>query len=248
MTKDFKHQVAIITGGNSGIGYATAKEFKERGATVIITGRRKDALYKAATELGVNAVVADQSRLIDLDSLVELIKKDYGRIDILFINAGITGTIASIEHDTEANFDDIMNINFKGAYFTLSKFIPVLNDGSSVVFLSSNATQVTTRNFSVYSASKAALNAIAKTAALELAPRNIRVNIVSPGPTKTEISNKGSFNPEVLQKFVEAIMSTSPLGRMGEPEEIAKTVAHLCEAGSGYLTGAEIVIDGGMSL
>lgn len=248
MKNDFKNKITVITGGNSGIGYAAAKEFKERGATVVITGRRKDALDKAAAELQVNAIVAEQSSLTDTDNLVAAVKEQYTSVDILFINAGINGGIAPIEYTTEHAFDEVMDINFKGAYFTLSKFIPILKDGASVVFLSSIAAQVSTPNFSVYSASKAALNAIAKTAALELAPRKIRVNIVSPGPTKTEIVNKGLLDVDVLQKFAEAVMAKSPLKRMGEPEEIAKTVVHLCEDGSNYITGAEIVIDGGMAL
>jgi NAD(P)-dependent dehydrogenase (short-subunit alcohol dehydrogenase family) len=248
MSNSLNNKIAVITGGNSGIGYAAAKEFKAHGATVIITGRRKDAMDSASEELGVNAVVADQGNLADLDKLVATVKELHNGVDILFINAGISGGLASIEHNTTANFDEVMNVNFRGAYFTLSKFIPVLNDGASVVFLSSIAAHVNTPHFSVYSASKAALNSIAKTAALELAARRIRVNVVSPGPTKTNLMTQAGIAPEVLQQFSESIMAKSPLGRMGEPEEIAKTVVHLCMEGSAYITGAEVVIDGGLAL
>jgi NAD(P)-dependent dehydrogenase (short-subunit alcohol dehydrogenase family) len=135
--ENLKNKVAAITGGNSGIGYATAKELKAQGATVIITGRRRDAVEKAAAELGVTGIVADQSNISDTEKLVSQVKEQFGKIDILFINAGIVGT-APIAEATEALFDSIIGINFKGAYFTLSKFIPLLNDGASVVFLSSN--------------------------------------------------------------------------------------------------------------
>jgi NAD(P)-dependent dehydrogenase (short-subunit alcohol dehydrogenase family) len=132
---NLKNKVAVITGGNSGIGYATAKQFKDQGATVIITGRRKEAIEKAASELGVHAIVADQSRVSDIENLILNVKEDFGEVDILFINAGIAG-LGTIEQASEALYDDIMNINLKGAYFTLSRFIPILKDGASVVFLS----------------------------------------------------------------------------------------------------------------
>lgn len=248
MSNIFKNKTAVITGGNSGIGYAAAKEFKERGATVIITGRRKDALDKAAEELGVHSILADQGSLADIDELAATVKAQYKKVDFLFINAGMTGGVFPIEHGTIANFDEVMNINVRGSYFTLSKFIPLLNDGASVVFLSSIATQVSAPMFSVYSASKAALNAIAKTAALELAARKIRVNIVSPGPTNTNLMSRAGVDPELQHKIYEGIMAKSPLGRKGEPEEIAKTVIHLCDDSSAYITGADIFIDGGMAL
>jgi NAD(P)-dependent dehydrogenase (short-subunit alcohol dehydrogenase family) len=248
MSNSFRNKTAVITGGNSGIGYAAAKEFKERGATVIITGRRKDALDKAAEQLGVHSVLADQGSLSDLDKLTATVRSQYKKVDFLFINAGMSGGIFPIEHGTAANFDEVMNVNVRGAYFTLAKFIPLLNDSASVVFLSSIAAQVSAPMFSVYSASKAALNAIAKTAALELAARKIRVNIVSPGPTNTNLLRSVDIDPEVQRKIYETIMAKSPLGRKGEPEEIAKTVVHLCEDSSAYITGAEIVIDGGMAL
>lgn len=242
-----QNKVAVVTGGNSGIGYGTAKVLKAAGAQVVITGRRKEAVERAAAELGVTAFVADQANLADTDALVAAVKAQWGRVDILFINAGIT-SMSTIEEATEAHFDSIMNINLKGAYFTLSKFIPLLADGASVVFLSSNTA---TKNFpatAVYAASKAALNKVMKTAALELAPRKIRVNAVSPGPVKTEIMKKAGFEGEALQQLEEHMITMIPLRKMGTSEEIGKMVAYLCGEEAGFITGAEFMMDGGMVL
>jgi NAD(P)-dependent dehydrogenase (short-subunit alcohol dehydrogenase family) len=179
--KNLKGKVALITGGNSGIGYSIAKELKENGAEVIITGRRKEAVAKAASELGVIGLVADQSSLLDISELVLKVTRQFGAIDILLINAGIT-KFATIELMPESIFDEMMNVNFKGAYFTLSKFIPVLKENASVILLSSTLAHISPPQASVYTASKAALNAVMKVAAVELAARKIRVNAVSPGP------------------------------------------------------------------
>lgn len=242
-----QHKTALVTGGNSGIGYATAKELKARGATVIITGRRKEAVEKAAAELGVIPFVADQSSLGDTDRLAEEVKERFGKLDILFINAGITGSLP-VEQATEKHFDDIMNINFKGAYFTLSKFIPLLAEGASVVFLSSNTASMSGPGSSVYSASKAALNSVMKIAALELAPRKIRVNAVSPGPTKTEVLNKGAFDEATLKLISETLVNRIPLAKWGAAEDVAQMVAFLCEGPANFITGADFLVDGGMSL
>lgn len=244
----FKKKVAVITGGNSGIGYATAKEFVAEGATVIITGRRKDAIEKAATELGAIPFVADQASLEDTEQLGKMIAEQFGKVDVLFINAGITGTLGTIENATTENFDSVMNINFRGAYFTLSKFIPLLNDGASVVILSSIVASTHNPNSSVYQASKAALNSIAKTAAAELAPRKIRVNIVSPGPTRTAVLSKSGMAEAAVQDLFNQLADTTPLKKTGAPEDIAKLVAYLCEDAAGYITGSEFVIDGGITL
>ena len=244
---NLKNKVAVITGGNSGIGYATAKQFKEQGATVIITGRRKEAIEKAVSELGVHAIVADQSRVSDIENLVSKVKEDFGQVDILFINAGIAG-LGTIEQATETLYDDIMNINLKGAYFTLSRFIPILKDGASVVFLSSNTASMSGAGSSVYSSSKTALNAVMKIAAVELAPRKIRVNSVSPGPTETEVMKKVGLDETTVKSIMDVVVEKVPLKQMGASEDVAKMVSYLSSDASKFITGADFIMDGGMVL
>ena len=244
----FKNKTAVITGGNSGIGLATARELVAQGAKVIITGRRKDALEKAALEVGAIPFVADQSNIDEIEALKNEAARRFGTIDILFINAGITGILGAIEETTVENFDQLMNINFRGAYFTLSKFIPLLNDAASVVILSSNTSVMHNPNSSVYQASKAALSSVAKTAAAELAPRKIRVNTVSPGPIKTNILAKAGFDEETLKKIDDQVMNSIPLKKKGEADEVAKMVSYFCSDEASFITGAELIMDGGMSL
>lgn len=238
---------AIVTGGNSGIGYATAKELKAQGAEVIITGRRSEAVKEAADELGVIGTVADQAELKAIEKLVKEVQQDFGKIDILFINAGIV-EMTMIETATESNFDNMMNVNFKGAFFTLSRFIPILNEGASVVFLSSNTASMSGTSSSIYSASKAALNSLTKNAAVELAPRKIRVNAISPGPTATEIMKKAGFEGEALEQLNTVLISKIPLAKIGTAQDIARMVAYYCSDDASFITGSEIIIDGGMSL
>jgi NAD(P)-dependent dehydrogenase (short-subunit alcohol dehydrogenase family) len=245
--ENLKGKIALVTGGNSGIGYATAQELKAQGAAVIITGRRQDAVEAAAAQLGVRGLVADQGRLEDIEQLATEIETHYGKLDILFINAGVLGG-SSIESATEEVFDYVMDVNFKGAYFTLSRFIPLLNEGASVVFLSSNTASMNGANSSIYSSSKAALNAVMKIAAVELAPRKIRVNAVSPGPTETEILNKAGYSDEELQAVKAWIIDNVPLRKMGKASDVGKIVAHLSSENSSFITGSELVMDGGMSL
>jgi NAD(P)-dependent dehydrogenase (short-subunit alcohol dehydrogenase family) len=244
----FSNKVAIVTGGNSGIGYATAKELVSQGATVIITGRRKEAVEKAAKELGAIPFVADQASITDTEALYKEVKQQFGKVDILFINAGVTGTQLPIEHMNEENFDKVMSINFKGAYFTLSKFIPLLPEGASVVILSSIVASTYNPNSSVYQASKAALNSIAKTAAAELAPKKIRVNIVSPGPTRTEVMHKAGLDDTAVQDLFDHLTTMIPLKKIGIPEDVARLVTYLSDEGASFITGSEFVIDGGMTL
>lgn len=240
---NLKNKVAVITGGNSGIGYATAKMLSEKGAKVIITGRRKEAVEKAGAELGVIGLLADQSKVSDIDNLVSQISKQYGKLDILLINAGIT-KIAPIEQTTEDMFDEVMNVNFKGAYFTLSKFIPLLNENASVVFLSSSSATISPQQGSVYAASKAALNAVVKIAALELASKKIRVNAVSPGPVATAIMDKIGLNDD-LEKY---LLSTIPLSRMGKAEEVADMITYLSGDNAAFITGSIFSVDGGQAI
>lgn len=240
---NFQNKVALITGGNSGIGYATAKMLSEKGANVIITGRRKEAVEKAASELNVTGLLADQSKVPDIENLASQIAKQYGKLDILLINAGIT-KIAPIEQTTEDMFDEVMNVNFKGAYFTLSKFIPLLNEHASVVLLSSSSATISPQQGSVYAASKAALNAVVKIAALELASKKIRVNAVSPGPVATSIMDKIGLNDD-LENY---LLSTIPLSRMGKPEEVAGMITYLSGDNAAFITGSIFSVDGGQSI
>jgi NAD(P)-dependent dehydrogenase (short-subunit alcohol dehydrogenase family) len=242
-----KGKIALVTGGNSGIGYATAKELKEQGADVIITGRRKEAVDKAAAELGVTGMIADQANVAAIEELAIRVGDKYGKLDILFINAGVL-EMTMIEGATEKAFDHVIGVNFKGAYFTLSKFIPLLNDGASVVFLSSNTASMNGVNSSIYSSSKAALNAVMRVAAVELAPRKIRVNSVSPGPTATEILNKVGFDADQLKQVTEGLIERIPLKKIGKAEDVGKMVAYFCGEAASFITGGEIVMDGGMSL
>lgn len=184
----------------------------------------------------------------DIDLFCKEVEKQFGKVDILFINAGITGEFGSIENASVENFDNVMNINFRGAYFTLSKFIPLLNDGASVVILSSIVASTHNPNSSVYQSSKAALNSIAKTAAAELAPRKIRLNIVSPGPHKTEVLNKAGLEKTVIEDLQQRLISEIPLRKMGKAADVAKLVAYFCTNSANFITGTEIIVDGGMTL
>lgn len=246
--KRFDNKLAIVTGGNSGIGYATAKELINEGAKVIITGRRKEAIEAAAKELGAIAYVADQSDLQDIRKLADFVRGEYGKVDILFINAGIVGEMGPIESTRVENFDNVMNINFRGAYFTLQHFIPLLNDGASVVMLSSIVASMHNSNSSVYQASKAALNSISRTAANELAARKIRVNMVSPGPTDTEVMNKMGLDEATLAQVREGLTNKIPLRKIGSPEHVARMVLYLSSEAADFITGSEFVIDGGLTL
>ena len=242
--ENLKNKIAVVTGGNSGIGYAAAKELKENGATVVITGRRKEAIEKAAAQINATSFVADQTNLNDIDKLVAEVSSQFGTIDILLINAGIS-QFAPIEFMQEEMFDDIMNVNVKGAYFTLSKFIPYLKENASVILLSSTSASTPSPNISAYSASKAAINAIVKVAALELASRKIRVNAVSPGPVATEIMDKSGIGDTKTQ---EHILSGIPLARFGNPAEIARLITYLSGSDAAFVTGSEFIIDGGQSI
>jgi len=241
-------RVAVITGGNSGIGLATAKEFKEQGARVVITGRDQQTLDEAKQVIGgdVLAIRSDTSSLTEIDKLFAAVKEKFGKIDVLFVNAGI-GTFGPIEAVTEESFDSIMDINFKGAYFTIQKALPLLNDNASIVLNASIVANIGMPNSSVYAASKAALITLARTLSAELVGRGIRVNVVSPGPVSTPILGRMGMPPEVLEETAKSLQAQVPMKRFGRPEEIAKTVLFLASEDSSFLLGTEIVADGGMS-
>jgi NAD(P)-dependent dehydrogenase (short-subunit alcohol dehydrogenase family) len=243
-----ENKVAVVTGGNSGIGLATAKEFKEQGARVVITGRDQKTLDDAERLLGdgVLAVRSDTSRLTEIDKLFELVKDKVGKIDVLFINAGV-GKFIPMEAVTEEFFDWTMNINFKGAYFTIQKALPLLNDNASIILNASINAYIGMPNSSVYAASKAALITLARTLSAELVSRGIRVNVVSPGPVATPIFDKLGLEAEALDETLKGIEAKVPMKRFGRPEEIAKIALFLASSDSSFLLGTEIVADGGMS-
>lgn len=244
---DLTGKIAVVTGGNSGMGYETAKYFKEAGANVIITGRSADKVATAAAELGVKGIVADVIDLSAIDSLVAQVKSEFGNIDTLFVNAGIFSP-APVGQNTEAMFDNQMGINFKGAVFTTEKFLPIINDGGSIINLSSINAYTGMPNTAIYAASKAALNSYTRTAATELAPRKIRVNSVNPGPTYTPIFAKTGMPEEQLNEFSAAMQNRIPLKRFGQPEDIAKLVTFLASDDASFITGGEYNIDGGMNI
>jgi NAD(P)-dependent dehydrogenase (short-subunit alcohol dehydrogenase family) len=245
--KILANKVAVITGGNSGIGYATAKEFVEKGARVIITGRNKDSVAKVAQELGVTGIVSDQSNLDQIDSLVAEVKAQFGKVDILFLNAGIAN-FSPVETATEAHFDGIMNANVKGVYFTVQKFIPILNDGASIVFNTSINAVLGMPDSGVYSASKAAIISLNRVLARELASRKIRVNAVSPGPVATPLYDKLGLTEAEVNGFGTVLGERILLKRFARSEEIANAVRFLASDDASFITGTELTVDGGLTV
>ncbi len=241
-------KVAVITGGNSGIGLATAHEFHRQGARVVLIGRNPEAVAQAATAVGGHTLglVADVSRVADLDKVFGEIREQVGAIDILFANAGIA-KFAPLVDSGEALFDEMTDANFKGAYFTVQRALPLLRDGAAVVFTSSTVVHFGMPGASIYAAGKAALNSLAKTLAVELAGRKIRVNVVSPGPISTPIFGKMGLPEAAVNEMGGAILAQVPLARFGEAQEIAKAVAYLVSPAATYVTGTELLIDGGMA-
>ena len=243
----FNGKTAIVTGGNSGIGYATAKEFIKHGANVVITGKNENRVANAAKELGARGIVADVSDLKAIDKLVSKVRDEFTSVDILFVNAGIFAP-SPVGNISEEHFDNTMDINFKGALFTTEKFLPILNDGASIINLSSINAYTGMPNTAVYAASKAALNSYTRTASTELAPRKIRINSVNPGPTFTPIFSKTGMSEDQLNGFAETMQNRVPLKRFGQPEDIAHMVSFLASDEASFITGAEINIDGGINI
>ncbi len=242
-------KVAFVTGGNSGMGLESARLLAAEGARVIITGRRAKEVDEAAKYIGPNGrgIVSDVSKLADLDALYATIKKDYGHLDIIFANAGV-GEFAGVADADEAHFDRIFDINVKGLFFTVQKALPILRDGASIILNASSAASTGMENFSVYSASKAAVRSFARTLTLDLKARGIRVNAISPGPIDTPIFGKiEGLTDEQIAGFKTGIATMVPLGRMGRSEEIAKAVLFLASDDSSFTTGAELPVDGGMA-
>jgi NAD(P)-dependent dehydrogenase (short-subunit alcohol dehydrogenase family) len=241
-------KVALVTGGNSGIGLATAKQFVREGAYVFITGRRDPELAAAVKEIGKNvtAVRGDVSKLDDLDRLFAQIKREKGKLDIVFANAGIA-QYAPLGKITEEFYDSIFDINVKGVLFTVQKALPLMPDGGSIVL---NASIVGSKGFSsnsIYSATKAAIRSFARTWTTDLKDRRIRVNAVSPGSIDTPGLNDLLASSETGKQRAKMIASSVPLGRFGTPEEIAKAVVFLASDDSSYIAGAELFVDGGFA-
>jgi NAD(P)-dependent dehydrogenase (short-subunit alcohol dehydrogenase family) len=243
----FANKVAVITGGNSGIGLATAKELCRRGAKIVISGRDEKSLGEAAASIGGDtlAVRADVSRLDDLDALFARVRQRFGSFDVLFANAGVAKFVP-VEQTTEALFDENLDINFKGVFFTVQKALPLLKDGGAVIFNTSVVDQKGWPGTSAYSASKAALRSFTRTLAAELVGRKIRVNAVAPGPISTPIYGRLGMPADAVQQMADGILAQVPMKRFGEPEEIARAVAFLASDEASYITGVELNIDGGL--
>jgi NAD(P)-dependent dehydrogenase (short-subunit alcohol dehydrogenase family) len=245
--KRLEGKVAVVTGGNSGIGLATAKRLQQEGARVAISGRSKKTLDEAVRTIGngVLAVQADVAKLADLDKLYREVSQKLGKIDVLFVNAGVA-KFAPLVETSESTYDEQFEINTKGAYFTIQKAIPLLNDGASIILNTSVADSQGQVGTSAYSATKAALRSLARTAAAELAGRGIRVNTVAPGPIVTPIFGRTGLPKEAVDEFAKQIVAKVPMKRFGQPEEVAGTVAFLASQDASYITGVEINVDGGL--
>jgi NAD(P)-dependent dehydrogenase (short-subunit alcohol dehydrogenase family) len=244
-----KGKTAVITGGNSGIGFATAKVFLREGAKVIITGRNEKSVQEAVQELGKNAfgIVSDAGKMSDLNSLKQKVEQVSPVVDILFANAGV-GLFAPFSQTTEEIFDSNMDINFKGAYFTIQKLLPLLADGSSIILNSTIILHSGMETTTAYAASKGAVLSFCKTLAIELAGRQIRVNSISPGPINTPIYSKMGMPEETLKEFAADIMAKIPLKRFGESEDVANAALFLASSESSFMTGTELFVDGGKSI
>lgn len=248
MGNKLEGKIAVITGGNSGIGLATAKRFVSEGADVFITGRRKNELDVVVSEIGkkVTGIQSDVSNLTDLDRLYTMVKDQKGRLDILFANAGV-GEFAPLGEISEEHFDKIFDINVKGVLFTVQKALPLFQDGGSIILTASSFVSKGIEAFSVYNASKAAIRSFARTWTVDLKHRKIRVNAVSPGPIDTPGIAGLAQNKEQLDQLKKSIITTIPMGRMGSPDEVAKVVAFLASDESSFITGTELSVDGGQA-
>ena len=249
MSQKLIGKVAVITGGSSGIGLATAKRFVDEGAYVFITGRRQSELETAVREIGQNVtgVQSDVSKMTDLDRLYAAVKEQKGKLDIVFANAG-TGEFAALGQISEEHFDKQFDVNVRGMLFTVQKSLPLLQPGGSVVLNASIVSSTGSPAFSVYSATKAAVRSFARTWSVDLKERKIRVNAISPGIVPTPGYNTSlGLTQEQVDQYVESSIGSIPLGRPGTTDEIAKAVLFLASDDSSYVTGIELFVDGGLT-
>jgi NAD(P)-dependent dehydrogenase (short-subunit alcohol dehydrogenase family) len=249
MSNKLAGKIAVITGGNSGIGLATAKHFVNEGAYVFITGRRQAELNAAVAEIGrnVTGIQGDISNLADIDRLYATVKQQKGKLDIVFANAG-TGEFAALGQITEQHFDKTFNVNVKGLLFTVQKSLPLLQAGSSIILNASIVASKGMPAFSVYSATKAAVRSFARTWSVDLKDRHIRVNTISPGIVPTPAYNNVlGMTEEQVDQFVQSSLPNIPSGRAGTADEIAKAVVFLASDDSSYVNGIELFVDGGLA-
>ncbi len=246
MSGRFEGKVVVITGGNSGIGLATAKLFHDEGAKVAISGRDQKTLDDAVKTIGAGtlAVKADVSKLADIEKFFSQVAAKFGKIDALFANAGIA-KFAPATDTSEELFDETFDINVKGLYFTVQKALPLLNDNAGIVLNSSVVSTKGSPGTTVYSATKAAVRSLARTFASELVDRNIRVNVVSPGPIYTPILEKGGMPQAAQEAFAEGVKARVPMKRLGTPEEVGHAVLFLASSEASYITGVDLNVDGG---
>jgi NAD(P)-dependent dehydrogenase (short-subunit alcohol dehydrogenase family) len=248
MSHKLAGKVAVVTGGNSGIGLATAKRFAAEGASVVITGRRQAELDAAVKEIGGNTVGVrgDVSNLADLDRLYETVKQKHGRVDVVFANAG-GAEFAPLGSITEEHYDRTFDTNVKGVLFTVQKALPLMPDGGSIILNASIVGVKGLEAFSVYSATKAAVRSFARTWTTDLKARKIRVNVISPGPIETPAIDKLASTEEERKQFRTGLVSGVPLGRMGTPDEIAKAAVFLASDDSSFVAGIDLFVDGGLA-
>ncbi len=245
----FQDKVCIVTGGGSGIGLAAARLFLAEGAKVMISGRTQQKLDEACKELAsdrIHCLKGDISIAADRKALISETVKTFGKIDVLHINSGIAKA-APIEQMTEEMYDEVLAVNLKGPYFLIQAALPEMNDGGTIVFTGSISNQIGQHSLSAYAASKAGLRSLARTLSVELLPRNIRINMVSPGVTQTPILNMPGLSADQVQGMIQALASQNPMKRIGQPEEIAKAALFLASDDSSYMLGTELIADGGFT-
>ncbi|MBB5621961.1 NAD(P)-dependent dehydrogenase (short-subunit alcohol dehydrogenase family) [Pedobacter cryoconitis] len=247
MSQKLKDKVAVITGGSSGIGLGIAKRFAEEGAKVAITGRNQQTINEALVEIGPNGlgIQGDVSNLNDLTRIYQTVEEKFGKVDILIANAGVY-VLGPLADFTEEQFDKVSDINFKGAFFSVQKALPVLKDGASVVLVSSTVNGKGIPNHAAYSATKAAVRSLARSFSADLLERKIRVNALTPGPVDTPVFNTITTNPEEAKAMKESFSNFTPVKRIGSAEELAAAALYLASDDSAFMLGAELLLDGGL--